>query len=315
MLERFCNLIFKSEQSRSILGMLIGSIFIGVGPFFVKFSAVSAETNTFYRLLVGTVFFMVYSLVKKELRINLSFFAFAIFSGGLLVLDLFLWNQGVLYVGPGISTILANLEIVFLVLLGRLFFAEKVDARFLWLLACIAIGSWALLSPLLPELTLQSNSALGIFFALSASLSYALYIFSIKFISQKFPEQTSTGILTISCLTGCILLGVVIWSRDLKMFSLPSWHSGMSIFTNAILSQVIGWYLISKGIARLSLSLSGLILLLQPAITFFLDSLFLARNANWLQMAGCLCLLSSIFIATKKQKIQKESNESHYSNS
>lgn len=303
MPERFCNLTFKSERTQAILAMLIGSALIGLGPFFVEFSTVGAETNTFYRLLVGAIFFMAYSFVRKELKIDLDFLMLSILAGGLLVLDLLLWNQSVLYIGAGLSTVLSNVEIVFLILIGRTFFAEKPLANASLLFGFIAIAICALLYPVLSMLTWKRS--FGIILALCASLSYALYLFSLKYISQKFPNQTSTNMLSIACLTGCILLGMIILNRDIKIFYLPSWHSAICIFANSILSQVVGWWFISKGITRLSLSLSGLLLLLQPALTFSLDSLFLSRNTHWLQIAGCLCLLTSVYVAAKNQQLQK----------
>lgn len=308
ILERFCSLIFKSEQTQAVLAMLIGSALIGVGPFFVEFSTVSAETNTFYRLLVGAIFFLIYSFVKRELKIDLGFLALSTLAGGLLVLDLLLWNQSVLYIGSGLSTVLSNVEIVFLILIGKVVFSEKALANPSFLFGCIVIAICSLLYPALP--TLSWKSAFGIVLALCASLSYAFYLFSIKYISQKFPEQTSTGMLAVACLTGCILLAVIILSRDVKMFSLSSWHSIVCVFANSVFSQIVGWWFISKGITRLSLSLSGLLLLLQPALTFSLDSLFLSRNTHWLQITGCFFLLASVYVAAKNQQLQEESNES-----
>lgn len=311
MPEPFCKFVFRSERTQAIFAMLIGSMLISLGPFFVEFSTVSAETNTFYRLLVGSVFFFFYSYVKKEFKMDPKFLTICILAGGLLVLDLLLWNQSVLYIGAGLSTVLSNIEIVFLILIGRAFFKERAPANASLLLGFITIAIYSLLYPVLPSITWKS--ALGITLALSASLSYALYIFSIKYISQKFPKHTSIGLLSIACLTGCFLMGIFILSKDINMFCLPSWHSAIYIFTNSILSQVAGWWFISKGISRLSLSLSGLLLLLQPAITFSLDCFFLKRNTHWLQIIGCLCLLASVYIATKNQ--QKESNDPSLPNS
>jgi len=300
-------------QAQAILYMLIGSAFIGLGPFFVEFSAVSAETNTFYRLLVGSIFFTTYSCFKKEVKIDRMFLIISTLAGGLLFLDLFLWNQSILYVGAGLSTVLSNIEIVFLVFIGKVFFAETVPAKFSFLFGFIIIGICALLVPILPQINLQS--AFGIIISLCASLSYALYLFSIKYISKKFPKQTTTGMLSVVCLTGCAVIGIFILSRDVKLFFLPSWHSVICVFANSILSQVIGWWFISKGIAQLSLSLSGLLLLLQPALTFFLDCLYLKRNTHWLQFIGCFCLLTSVYVAAQNKQLQKESNESCHTNS
>jgi len=312
MPERFYSLFVKSEHRRSVFAMLLGSSLIALGPFFVEFSLVSAETNTFYRLLLGALFFISFTFFKKELTVNPKFLAISALGGSLLVLDLFLWNQSVLYLGAGLSTVLSNIEIFFLVFIGKIYFSEKTPAKFFILCIFIAIGIGALLFPIIPELTW--TSLVGIILALGASFSYALYLFSIKYISKKFPEQTSTGTLAVICLTGCLLLGGIIFTHDIKMFIIPSWHSIICILANSVLSQIIAWWFISKAIVRLSLSLSGLLLLMQPALTFFLDCLFLSRNTHWLQLTGSICLLGSVYMASQNQQLQKELHESNHSN-
>jgi drug/metabolite transporter (DMT)-like permease len=304
MLEQFYSLIRRSDHSHAVLLMVIGSFMIALGPFLVEFSSVSAETSTFYRLLIGALFFFFYSVWNRDFSFDLRFFIFGSLAGVLLVSDLFLWNQSVLYIGAGLSTILANLEIVFLVFIAKLFFDEKLPQKFLLLSGCIALGVCSLLLPILSDFS--SKNGWGIFLALGASLSYSLYIFSIKYIGKKFPQQTATNILFIACLSGCLLLGIVICSRDLHMFSLQSWESASLVFLNTVLTQVIGWWCISKGIIHLKLSLSGLLLLLQPALTFFLDSLILKRNTHYLQLFGCLLLLFALYIVTQNQKLPEK---------
>lgn len=302
MQEPSCN--STQSQASAIAYMLIGSALIGIGPFFVEFSTVSAETNTFYRLLFGGVCFTLISLVRKEFRLSSAFATTCFLAGTFLVLDLFLWNRSVLYIGAGLSTVLSNLEVVFLVLIGKLFYGEESPKGFWKLCFFIFLGVYLLLCPVLPGLSL--DNVYGITFALSASLSYALYLFAIKYIGNKFPEYPSTSMLAMTCLTGCVLLGAIIGSSRPESFVLPSWHSVSCLVLNSLLSQVAGWWFISKGIKQLSLSLAGVLLLLQPALTYVLDGLFMARHTEWIQLVGCCCLLVSIFFATHYQKLHQE---------
>lgn len=290
--------------------MLLGSSLIALGPFFVEFSEVSAEANTFYRLLVGALFFIGFTLKKNEFKMDPSFLLICMIGGILLVSDLFLWNQSVLFIGAGLATILSNLDIVFLIFIGKLFFSEQLPNKFPILCIAMVIGTVGLIYPIFPALT--SRNFIGIFLALGASLSYALYLFCIKYLSKEFSGQTSTAFLAVICLTGCIVLGAIILARDTALFKIHSWHSFISIFLNSILSQVIAWWLISTGMRHLSLSLSGFLLLLQPTLTFLFDCLFLSRNTHWLQLIGSLCILGSIYISTQNQKSQKESYESNH---
>lgn len=310
MLGQFYSSFVNSEKKKAILYMIIGSLFISIGPFFVEFSHVSAETNTFYRLLVGSIFFLLFSYFKSELKVEFKFLLFSMIGGTLLVLDLFLWNQSVLYIGAGLSTVLSNLEIVFLIFIGKMFFKEKIPHKFFTQVSFIILGVLSLLIPVFPSFT--PISIAGICFALCASLSYSLYLFFIKYISGLYPKRSSSSMLFVICFTGAFLLGTVIFIKDSSQFIVPSWHAAFCIFTNSILSQVIAWWFISKSIAQLKLSISGLILLIQPALTYILDCFFLGRNTHWLQLVGSLCLLSAVYLASVNQQEQKEIDEKNH---
>jgi drug/metabolite transporter (DMT)-like permease len=227
--------------------------------------------------------------------------------GSLLVLDLFLWNQSVLFVGAGLSTVLSNLEVVFLIIIGKIFFAEKVPNHFSMLFIFILLGVSCLLTPIYSKL--DAANFFGSLLALSASLTYALYLFSIKYLAKRFPQHAPTTLLAVICLTGCLLLGGILCFGKKEMLTFPSLNSAVYVIINGVLSQILAWWLISKGIRDLSLSLSGFLLLLQPALTFTLDCLFLARNTHWLQLIGALCLLGSVYLASQNQQSLKETHE------
>lgn len=310
MLERFYNFFASSKKRKGVTAIVLGAFLMAVGPFFVEFSGVSAETNTFYRLLVGALSFIAFAVWKERVIISRQFLLIGMLGGALLVTDLFLWNQSVLYTGAGLATILSNLEIIFLVFIGKIYFSEQLPDKCVILGCFILLGIGALIWPVIFEDS--SRNLLGICIALGASLSYALYLSSIKYISNNFPTKTPIAPLAVVCLTGCLLLGATIIILSPNKLIIPSWHSAICIFTNGILSQVLAWWLISIGVRNVSLFLSGALLLLPPAITFFLDCLFLARNTSWLQLMGSVCLLSSIYVVTKNQKSQGEPRETNY---
>ncbi|MFZ4773111.1 MAG: EamA family transporter, partial [Chlamydiia bacterium] len=74
------------------------------------------------------------------------------------------------------------------------------------------------------------------------------------------------------------------------------------IALNSLMSQVLGWYLITKGLNKLNLSISGLLLLTQPGLTFIFDCLFAHRNTAWYQVAGCMLLLWVVYVTLMNDK-------------
>ena len=308
MLERFFERDTFSESTKGIIAILVGSLFIAIGPFVVEFSSVSAETNTFYRLLLGTVFFGLWILRKGQMIITAQRVMLGLVCGGLLVLDLFLWNQSIQLLGAGISTLLANVEVLFLVLLGSLFFHEKFPENFRLLSLCIIGGIVALLLPIFPTLT--ADSSLGVITALSASFSYALYLFCMKFQTRIAGGQKPEEILSLVSFFGAFLLGVGMCFQGGKGFVLPNLHVALLVFLNGLCSQVVAWWLIAFGLARLSLTMSGILLLVQPALTYFLDCAFLGRNTQFLQLFGASLLLGAVFFTTQANQMDRNDNKS-----
>lgn len=302
MTEKYFNQKLSATELKFLLCMIFGSIIIGIAPFLVEYSGVSAETNTFYRLLIGSIFFAGLRY-KKNLRHLPHFFVLVSFISGLLLfLDLFLCNQSILFVSPGIATVLSNLEIIFLIILGKAFFKEPIPKGFLPLLIIMIMGVFFLIYPFI----VKNNrfEIIGIIIALSSSLSYGLYVFLMKYILVKYAEINAESLLAVSCLSGAFIIGLYMLINEKSLFFLPTTKSFLTVIINGFMTQVIGWWLISKSIRYLSLSVSGAILLLQPLITFLIDITFFDREAENSQVFGVIILVSTIYIITcQKRKL------------
>ena len=67
-----------------------------------------------------------------------------------------------------------------------------------------------------------------------------------------------------------------------------------------LLSQAIGWILISSALPHIRAALSGLILLLQPALAFVWDVLIFKRHTTPLNWIGVAVVLVAIYFGTLK---------------
>ena len=284
--------------------MAIGSVLIGLGPFLVEHSGVGAEANTFYRLLIGTIFFLGFRYKQNLKSFPLLFVLISCLTGLLLFLDLYLCNKSVILTSPGIATVLSNLEIIFLIILGKIFFKESPPKGFLLLCPVALIGIFALVAPLASTLT--SLELLGLILAVSASISYGLYLFFMKYALTKHPDIHPESLLALACLSGCAILGIYMAYQPENLFLLPTTQAFSSVIINGIITQVIGWWLISKSIRHISLSFSGIILLLQPAVTYFIDNIVFNRSAHFFQIIGVLILLITIYFIALHHEQKEE---------
>ena len=74
--------------------------------------------------------------------------------------------------------------------------------------------------------------------------------------------------------------------------SIPDVH--LNFLGNGFFGQVLGWVLLTRAMPQLPASLIGLLLLLQPALSFVFDVILFARPTHaldWIGVVGELCAL------------------------
>ena len=288
------------QVSKPVLFLVLGAISTAIGPFFVEYSSVDAIGNTFYRLLIGAMFFLFYTLFKNQLFFSIRSFCMCSVAALALVLDLVAWNQGILSIGPGLSTVLGNLEVVFLCIIGWLLFNEKHSSLLFKMICVIAAGVGMLIFPYF--FSVSSQATWGICLAIGSSFFYSIYLTILKDISINNPKLNAICMLNWICLLGAFILGVFIYLHPSLSFTIPTTKSFYFILINAVLSQIIGWWLITAGIKYVKLSISGVVLLLQPALTFMFDAILFGKNTQPIQIVGCLVLLGAVAATIRFEK-------------
>ncbi|MBA2729009.1 MAG: DMT family transporter [Parachlamydiaceae bacterium] len=293
-----------SSHNKALAYVATGMVLIAIGPFFVEFSGLEAMGSSFYRMLIGGIAFLLIGKYQKE-SLPPKRLLWLYGSAALMItLDLLLCNQSILFIGAGLSTVLSNLEVIFLTLIGGIVYKEKVGQTLLTTSILILIGMFFLLQPYLHDM--HPHFVLGVTYAIFASFVFSIYLLILKSISRKSPEISSVANLGVICIFGAAILGALMACLPGATFALPASKFGiMSIVMYSLISQVFGWWLISQGIRNLNLSTSGVLFLLQPALTFLGDCLYLGRNTGIFQIVGCLVLLATIYKTIKEEERRK----------
>ena len=101
------------------LRLFIGAALISLSPVWVNLVEVSPTTSGFYRVLIGGMALAMYMLVRRQ-RLELSRQAWLILivAAVFLTLDLWFWHRSIIYIGPGLATLLANFQVFFMMLAG-----------------------------------------------------------------------------------------------------------------------------------------------------------------------------------------------------
>ena len=291
-----------SASSRSAtIGLTIGCVIFGLGSLIVAHVDIGGWAMSFWRLAIsGVVFAVLAKLTGQRMPRARRAIAYGLLSGAFLGIDLALWHESIYAVGPGISTLLNSLQIFFLAAIGFLYFSERQSILQLFSL-CLAMLGVALIGS--PEFA-QNNQATWGFVA--GIISGAMLAASMTFI-RKTHEVEETPIFVLMQLIsigGVLAMLVPMFILD-KGHILPStWSEWGWVLIYGAVMQCLAWGLIAYSIPKLSLALTGLLLLTEPIAALLIDYSWLDKPINSLQWAGALLTMFAIYLGSLKPKVR-----------
>jgi drug/metabolite transporter (DMT)-like permease len=286
----------RSEKGLGMLRLLGGATLISFSAVFVKLAHVGPTVAGFYRMAIGglilaTVLFRRRSPFRRDRSQILPILACSFF----FALDLTFWHRSIHYVGPGLATLLSNFQALFLAACGVLFFGERMTARFCMALFSAMAGLYLIVGWTWQGL--NSGYKLGVLLGGLTALCYTAYILTLRRLqSRKGPASTLETVAFITLLTA-FFLGLEGLATG-ESFSIPDVQSLAVLAGYGLLCQVLGWVLITGGLPTISASRVGLILLLQPVLSFLWDILFFARPTTLWDGLGAALALFGIYLGT-----------------
>ena len=144
---------------------------------------------------------------------------------------------------------------------------------------------------------LDPDYKLGVLLGLLTALSYSSYLLILRKL-QSLKEDVSpfSAIAIISLSTSALLAVRMIFEGE--SFAIPDMESWASLIAYGVIGQVLGWVFISRGITRVDASRAGLVLLLQPSLSFIWDILFFSRPTGHMEIVGCIVAISAIYMGS-----------------
>ena len=288
----------KTPAPYFLLGL--GAVLISFSSVFVKIADVGPIAAGFYRVFFGGIVLLVMVLIKGYYTsISRRGFRLSILCAVLFALDLSAWHISIHAVGPGLATVLSNFQVLFLAGIGVFFFKEKAGWK-LTLAICLALfGLFLLVGP--GWNTVGRAWKMGVLFGLLTALFYAAYILSVRNLQtgQSF-AAVAVNITLLSFLTAVLMAGETLLAGE--SFIIPNTKSFLALAGYGFFSQVLGWILISHSLPRINVSIAGLLILLQPALSFIWDMLFFNRPTGPLDILGAACALCGIYMGLTRNR-------------
>ncbi|MGM8885321.1 DMT family transporter [Psychrobacter sp. 1U2] len=281
------------------IGLVIGCIIFGLGSLIVAHVDIGGWAMSFWRLAIsGVVFAVLAKIAGQRLPKSRRAIFYGLLSGAFLGLDLALWHESIYAVGPGISTLLNSLQIFFLAAIGFLYFNERQSILQLISL-CLAMLGVAMIGS--PEFAQNSAATWGF---ITGIISGGMLAASMTFI-RKTHDTEPTPILVLMQLVsiGGVLAMIVPMLILDKGNIMPSTLSEVGwILVYGAVMQCLAWGLIAYSIPKLSLALTGLLLLTEPVAALLIDYTWLDKPINTLQWTGALLTMLAIYLGSLKPK-------------
>jgi len=285
---------------RALLQMLAGAILISTTSIFVKLAHVGPTISGFYRMGFGGVMLLVGLLALGQWRrLRMADVLWLIVPGVAFAIDLMLWHRSIIYVGPGLATLLGNFQVFLMALAGFVIYREKLGWMFLAGVALAFVGLYLLVG--LDWSQVGAQYQLGVVLGIVTGIAYAIYMLSTRHAQRSGHVQLAPAqLLCVSSLLSALVLAIAALLEG-ESFRLPDVQAWSSLLGLALFGQVFGWVLLTRAMPQLPASLIGLLLLLQPALSFVLDVILFARPTHFFDWLGVTLSLAGIFIGSYRK--------------
>jgi drug/metabolite transporter (DMT)-like permease len=120
----------RNTAYRYPLMLLAGAVLISFSSVYVKIAQVSPSVSGFYRMFFGGIVLLALVILRQQFhRVDRRVMFLMVVCSIWFAADLFFWHRSILYVGPGLSTLLANFQVFLLAGVGVIWFGERLSVR------------------------------------------------------------------------------------------------------------------------------------------------------------------------------------------
>lgn len=311
---------------RPTLSMLAGAALISTSAVFVRWAHVAPTVSAFWRMALGAAMLLPLVWLARRAAVaprlgraapapgeasmardraapivaivpgmrRLALLAVAAF---FFALDLSLWHRSILYVGPGLATLLANFQVFILAAVGVAVLRERVNLRFWLAVGLSVLGLWLLVGA--NWSVFDARYRAGVWLGLGTACAYAGYLLSMRRAQRGAQALLPEAALAWSCALCAVILAAQVLAEGAS-FALPDAETIAAMLAYAAIAQVFGWVLIVRAMPHLPASMVGLLLLMQPSLAFVWDVVLFARPMTGTDSAGVALSLAGIFLGTSR---------------
>ena len=284
------------------LRLFVGATMISFSPVWVKLVGVSPTTSGFYRVLIGGTALTLFLLVTRQ-RLQLTRRVWLLLAAGAVffALDLWFWHRSINYIGPGLSTLLANFQVFFMMAAGVLLLGQR--PRVVQVIAVpLALAGLGMIVGFDWQ-SLPADYRLGVILGLLTAVAYAGYMLTMRVARTGSPHRLPTREVAIVSLGSAAILGISALTEGVSL-AVPTLTDAAWLLAYGLVSHCLGLLFIASSLPKVSTTEAGIALLLQPTLSFAWDVLFFARPLTATELAGAAIALLAIYMGSRQPSKQ-----------
>lgn len=282
------------------LKIIIAMLIWGTVGIFIKKISLNAIEIAFYRSIIGAVFIIILSLIKKEkwdkedLRTDLKIL---ILSGIALGIGWVLLFQGYKNTTISIATLSYYVAPVFIVILSIIVLKEKITTKKIVCIIVAIIGLLLVLDIKSLGNIGDNNHVLGIVYSVLAAVFYAIVVILNKFIKRLSGFKVTIVQLLVSTIT---LMPLTILNSTRSILSLDILSLVLLLFVG-IIHTGIAYLLYFSSVKEIEGQSIAILSYMDPIFALLLSTLFLGENMTIIQLFGGILILGSAYISESKK--------------
>lgn len=278
----------RGNQTRFILLELLAVCFCASSGVFVRYSALGPVNTAFYRMLFALP--VLFLLARKDLKgINHRDVLRLLLAGVFFSGDIILFNLSITKTAIANTNLFTNLTIFTVVPVSALVFKEKMP-KHLMTGAGITLAGVVLL--VLGKAEPSSSSYVGDLLACGASVFYGLYLL----VSYRLRERFSGHVITFFCIISCLAI-MPLYFVPMEGVQIPRGFAELwPLLGLAVCLQVFGHNLMAYCQGKVSVNLSSIICLTQPAVAALYSLAFFGERLTLMEIAGICIVVIGVYI-------------------
>jgi len=281
---------------------LTGIVVISFSAIWVRLAEVAPAASAFYRTLYALPILWIADRLAGTAGRPRRVRWMAAAAGALLAVDLNLWHRSIEWIGAGLATVLANLQVVFVGLVAWILYRERPTRTTAFTVPVVLVGV-ALISGLGREDAFGTNPIAGALAGVGAAITYAGFLLVFRH-AMRGRSERSVGPL-LDATAGAAVANLILLLAAGEAGSLiPSWPAHGWLVVLALGSQVFGWLLIAHALPRLAGLETAVLLLVQPGLTVLWAQLLFDEPLAAAQWAGVAIVLGGILLVAIRGTVE-----------